>query len=73
MSSASERFVDVTPDAGHTEVYIAPVEPAGKEPDTLDWSNHIPVPPTRPGGRVRVRLRKAERDHPIPAEDPRTK
>ena len=38
--------------------------------DVLSWDNLIPVAPPRPGGRIRVRLRKVQRDHPPPAEDP---
>jgi Arc/MetJ-type ribon-helix-helix transcriptional regulator len=38
--------------------------------DTLNWDDLIPEPPTRPSGRVRVRLKTAGRDRPLPAEDP---
>jgi len=39
-------------------------------PDVLDWENLIAVAPVRPTGRIQVRLRKAGRDQPLPAEDP---
>ena len=43
--------------------------PADEE-DVLNWDNLIPVPPARPSWRIRVRLKKASRDVPLPAEDP---
>ena len=38
--------------------------------DVLNWDNLIPVAPPRPGGRIQVRLKKAQRDGARPAEDP---
>lgn len=42
----------------------------GDSVEVLNWDNLIPVPPNRPGGRVRVKLKKLGRDTPFPAEDP---
>jgi Arc/MetJ-type ribon-helix-helix transcriptional regulator len=51
-------------DASATEVI------AEHEYDTLNWDDLIPVPPARPSGRVRVRVKMVGRDQPLPAEDP---
>src|SRR3990167_5973479 len=66
----SGSIMDVRSNEERTEVHITSVDAADNEPDVLDWDNLIPVPPPRPGGHVRVRLKKAGRDHPLPAEDP---
>jgi len=44
--------------------------PTDEEEDVLNWDNLIPVAPATPSGRIRVRLKKASRDVPLPAEDP---
>ena len=38
--------------------------------DVLSWDNLIPVAPPRPSGRIRVRLKKVQRDDRPCAEDP---
>jgi hypothetical protein len=41
---------------------------AGSE--VLESADLIPIPPERPSGKISVRLRKAGRDKPLPAENP---
>jgi len=43
---------------------------ACQDQDVLNWDNLIPVAPDRPCGRIQVRLKKARRDKPAPADDP---
>lgn len=43
---------------------------AESTPDVLNWDNLIPIPPHRPGGRLRAHLKMAGRDQPLPADDP---
>ena len=43
---------------------------AFQDEDVLNGDDLIPVAPARPGGRIRVRVKKAQRDKPAPAEDP---
>jgi hypothetical protein len=70
MSSADERFMDVRSSQVPVDVHVTSVDAANNESDVFDWGNLIPVPPPRPGGHVRVRLKKAGRSQPVPAEDP---
>jgi hypothetical protein len=70
MSSADERFMDVRSTQEPVDVHVTSEEVANREPNVLDWDNLIPVPPPRPGGRVKVRLKKVGRGKPLPAEDP---
>jgi phenylalanine-4-hydroxylase len=44
--------------------------PAVAEDELLDWDAHIPVPPPRPGGTIRARLRGNGRSSPLPIDDP---
>lgn len=39
--------------------------------DVLDWDNQIPIPPARPCGTIRVRLKPAEppKLFPMPEDD----
>lgn len=43
---------------------------ACQDQDVLNWDNLIPVAPDRPSGRIQVRLKKARKDKPAPADDP---
>jgi len=43
---------------------------ASAKHEVIEWDDLIPEPPTRPSGRISVRLRKSERDEPLPAESP---
>ena len=40
------------------------------EDEAIEWEDLIPEAPARPSGRIPVRLRKAGRDKPLPAENP---
>ena len=40
------------------------------EDEAIEWEDLIPEPPARPSGRIPVRLTKAGRDKPLPAENP---
>ena len=44
--------------------------PTYSEDDILDWGVAIEVPPPRPSGTIRVKLKYKGRSKPIPIEDP---
>jgi hypothetical protein len=47
-----------------------PQPPAVDESEVLNWDVAIAVPPVRPRGTIRVRLRYRGRAKPLPVEDP---
>ncbi len=46
---------------------IPSIDAADGEREALDWDNLIPVPPTRPGGRIKARLKMAPPEQPAAA------
>lgn len=44
--------------------------PAYSEEDILNWDVAIQVPPPRPSGKIRVKLKYKGRSEPIPIENP---
>jgi hypothetical protein len=62
--------MEFPPREAQTDLLLKSSDTAAARDDVLDWDNLIPVPPVRPGGRIQIRLKKARRDLPLPAEDP---
>ena len=62
--------MDVRANEEGAAAQIPSIDVANGERDVLDWGNLIPTPPTRPGGRIKARLKKAPPEQPASAEDP---
>jgi hypothetical protein len=68
--SGTGAIMSETPGAIGGEPPDEPLRRGGEEADVLDWDDLIPVAPPRPRGRLRVHLKKAGTDEPLPADDP---
>jgi hypothetical protein len=68
--SGSDRMKQPPSDLPQEDSGAKPADSAVEDEDVLNWDNLIPVAPPRPSRRIRVRLKKAQRGKPAPAEDP---
>ena len=68
--SGSDRMKQPPSDLPQEDSGPDPADSAVEDEDVLNWDDLIPVAPARPSGRIRVRVKKARRDKPAPAEDP---
>ena len=70
QKSRTGDLMEARSDQVRTDPQLTSRDSDAGQHDVLDWDNLIPVAPARPTGRIRVRLKKARRDEPLPAEDP---